>query len=142
LKADRARFASTTSPEFLHGLDADIASSTKALVNRRPLSGPATCKHRIVSGHNPEPWPAKFKLVLLTDSACFSSCLEMTDEFRKLGAIQMGQATNAATHYMEVREIKLPSGLSYFSTLQKVALDAPPRVGPFQPDYVYDGDIA
>jgi hypothetical protein len=80
--------------------------------------------------------------VLLTDNTCFSSCLIVTDMFRRLGALHVGQATDAATHYFEVREERLPSGLSYFSTLQAFSPATPAQLGPFTPEVGYDGDIA
>lgn len=80
-------------------------------------------------------------VVLLTDHACFSSCLLMTQLFRTLGAVHVGEATDGGTNYMEVREEMLPSLLGYFSTLQKVALNAPPLIGPFRPSKVYSGLI-
>jgi hypothetical protein len=82
------------------------------------------------------------RVILLTDNACFSSCLLVTDEFRRLGALHVGQTTDANTHYMEVREDKLPSGLSVFSTLQALAPAAPAYIGPFEPSILYDGNIA
>jgi len=82
------------------------------------------------------------RMVILTDNACFSSCLLAVQEFRRLGALHVGEATDAATRYMEVREVMLPSGLSYASTLQKVAFGAPSRIGPFIPARAFEGDIA
>jgi len=83
------------------------------------------------------------KLFLLTDNLCFSSCLSVTEAFRTLGAIQIGQTTDAATHFTEVREAYLPSGYSMFSTLQAVGdPDGPEREGPFEPKIVYPGAIA
>lgn len=82
------------------------------------------------------------RMIVLTDNACFSSCLLAVQEFRRLGALHVGEATDAATRYMEVREIALPSGLSFASTLQKVAFAAPRQIGPFAPARAFDGDIA
>jgi hypothetical protein len=83
------------------------------------------------------------KLYLLTDNLCFSSCLAVTEAFRDLGAVQIGQTTDAATHFTEVRETYLPSGYSMFSTLQSVNdAGGPEREGPFVPNIVYSGDIA
>jgi hypothetical protein len=79
---------------------------------------------------------------MLTDHSCFSSCLLLTDDFRRLGAVQVGEGTNAATRYMERRDIWLPSQISSFSTLQKVALGAPPSIGPFEPARRFEGDIS
>lgn len=97
----------------------------------------------------PEPTPADGRgslltgrMVVLTDASCFSSCLLVVQQFRQLGALHIGDATDAATRYMEVREALLPSGISYASTLQKVAMAAPRQIGPFVPARAYEGDIA
>lgn len=140
----RAKADPALGADYVRYLDREIAKMKRALARGQPLSGPIRCKR------TPEPeenragasWPAKFRLVVLTDSACFSSCLLVTDELRRLGAIQVGQPTNAATRYMEVREIELPSGLGFFSTLQEVDMSQPPQYGPFEPKYLYDGNIA
>jgi hypothetical protein len=107
----------------------------------KTLTGDLTCK--------PKPTPAKTrnkplltaKLFLLTDSACFSSCIQVVDFFRKLGAIQVGLQTAADTHYSEVTDIALPSGLSSFSTLRAYMPDYPLAISPFTPRYSYEGDI-
>jgi len=44
------------------------------------------------------------RLILLTDNPCFSSCLAVTDDFRTLGAYHIRQTTDAATHFVDVRE--------------------------------------
>ena len=82
------------------------------------------------------------RLILLTDNLCFSSCLSVTDDFRALGAFHIGQTTDAATHFIDVREQFLPSGYSMFSTLQSVDPNSPYQVGPFAPVLPYDGDIS
>jgi hypothetical protein len=84
----------------------------------------------------------KGRLILLTDNLCFSSCLSVTDDFRTLGAFHVGQTTDAATHYVDVREQYLPSGYSMFSTLESVDPGSAREVGPFDPVLKYDGDIA
>jgi len=83
----------------------------------------------------------KGRLILLTDNLCFSSCLVVTDDFRTLGAFHIGQTTDAATRYVDVREQYLPSGYSMFSTLESVDPSAS-EVGPFEPVLTYGGDIA
>lgn len=82
------------------------------------------------------------RLILLTDNACFSSCLMVADEFRRLGALHVGETTDANTNYMEVREDKLPSGLSMFSTLQALSPARPAQMGPFVPERLYPGSIS
>jgi Peptidase family S41 len=82
------------------------------------------------------------RVIVLTDSVCFSSCINVAYYFKQLGATLVGQMTGADTHFSEVREIVLPSGLSTFSTLQAIMPDAPRTIGPFVPDMPYDGDIS
>lgn len=81
------------------------------------------------------------RLVLLTDRACFSSCLMAADLFRRLGALHVGEATNMSTRYMEIRDIVLPSGLRTFSTLQKVAVGFG-DFGPYEPKIIYPGALS
>jgi hypothetical protein len=82
------------------------------------------------------------RLVLLTDHACFSSCLLMAGLFRAVGALHVGEGTDFSTRYMEVRAFPLPSGLGRFSTMQKVAFGMAPRLGPFEPERVFPGRIS
>jgi hypothetical protein len=84
----------------------------------------------------------KGKLFLFTDGACFSFCLAVVDNWRVLGAIQIGQPTDANTSYTDVRDILMPSGLSTFSTMMGVSPSGAKRLGPFIPPRFYDGDIA
>ena len=81
-------------------------------------------------------------MIVLTDPLCFSSCINVVGFFRQLGARQVGQVTGSDTHYSEVREIELPSGLSMFSTLDAIMPDAPRKIGPFTPDVIFTGDIS
>lgn len=122
-----------------------LRDARAARAQGRAFSGPIVCQVAA-----PEAAPStqsaslmKGRLILLTDNLCFSSCLAVTDDFRKLGAFHVGQTTDAATHFIEVREQYLPSGYSLFSTLQSVVdPGGPSRVGPFEPALIYDGDIA
>jgi len=83
----------------------------------------------------------KGKLVLLTDHACFSSCLMLAGLFRAVGALHVGEGTDFSTRYMEVRGFPLPSGLASFATLQKAGFGMPMRLGPFEPEIPYPGRI-
>lgn len=86
------------------------------------------------------PSAMKGRLILVTDRACFSSCLMAADLFRRLGAKHVGEATDMSTRYMEIREIVLPSGLRTFSTLQKVAIGLG-DFGPYEPQITYPGAL-
>lgn len=80
------------------------------------------------------------RLVVVTDAACFSSCLMATDLLVRAGALHVGQATGVSTRYMEVRSITLPSGLRTFSTLMKVAVGGG-DYGPYAPARAYPGPM-
>ena len=113
-----------------------------AIAEGRAFTGPVSCAATAGSTgqERPLPPPANApKVVLLTDHVCFSSCLLVTGTFRTLGALHVGEGTDAATRYMEVREIVLPSQISTFSTLQKVALSEPAQIGPFEPHRLFGG---
>lgn len=125
-------------------LMAQLADEVRtALAAGREFSAPLHCAPPPKPAGSEAPPPLmKGRLILLTDNACFSSCLDVTEDFRDLGALHVGQTTDADTRFMEVREQYLPSGYSLFSTLQAVSSDVPRGLGPYDPKVVYDGDIA
>jgi hypothetical protein len=105
---------------------------------------PRTCgapAQRTEGGALPAPL-MKGRLVLLTDHACFSSCLMLAGLFRAIGALHVGEGTDFSTRYMEVRGFPLPSGLANFATLQKAGFGMPMRLGPFEPEMPYPGRAA
>lgn len=131
-----------SNPDFAHGMEGVVARAEQALAEGQEFTGRTTCgSDRSASGTAPRQ-AAAGRIVLLTDNACFSSCLIVADMFRRLGALHVGQATDAATHYMEVREERLPSGLSYFSTLQAFSPSSPAQMGPYVPAIRYEENIA
>ncbi|MDQ2879389.1 MAG: S41 family peptidase [Pseudomonadota bacterium] len=132
-------------PEFVKVIGDIKAKAQAASAAKAAFTGPVSC--RDMAARAPADRAAvapamRGRLVLLTDNACFSSCLAVTDDYLHLGALQVGQTTDACTHYTEVRQIVLPSGFSVFSTLQALAPSAPRRLGPFAPVATFDGDIA
>ncbi|GAA0718657.1 S41 family peptidase [Dokdonella soli] len=121
-----------------------VQAMKAAMAAGRALTGDPTCPAR---GAPPALRPAASsmmagKVFVLTDAVCFSSCLQAVDFLRKLGAVQVGQPTGGDTHYSEYRQVTLPSGLSTFSTLVAMMPDAPQKLGPYAPQYEYDGDIS
>ncbi|MEZ5958217.1 MAG: S41 family peptidase [Hyphomonadaceae bacterium] len=131
-----------SNPDFSRGMRELVRRAEQAQASGGELTGPVTCgSDRAAPGRAPAP-SARGLIVLVTDNTCFSSCLIVTDMFRRLGALHVGQATDAATHYMEVREERLPSGLSYFSTLQAFSPASLAQMGPYEPEIRYDPDIA
>jgi hypothetical protein len=130
-------------PEIKQMVETTLRDAREARAQGKDFSGSLTCP--VVPFKPPAaqaPSLMMGRLILLTDSLCFSSCLAVTDDFRTLGAFHIGQTTDAATHFVDVREQYLPSGYSMFSTLESVDPGSPVQVGPFAPQLTYDKDIA
>jgi Peptidase family S41 len=123
-----------------------IAEADAALASNRALSGPSDCRERALAARHTtavsrvKP-PIRANVFVLTDHRCFSSCLIATQDFRMLGAVHVGETTDANTSYAEVRAAVLPSGLAAASTLMALT-SGPPQLGPFVPAVKFDGDIA
>ena len=136
--------AVSMTPEARKSAEAQLLKMRSARSRGKSFSSEINCPdepERPPSAVQP-PSLLRGRLLLLTDNLCFSSCLAVTDDFLTLGAFHIGQTTDAATHFLEVREEYLPSGYSLFSTLQVVDPRSPYQVGPFEPTLIYNGDIA
>lgn len=136
-----AKFAAELPPDRAPEWQAQATALTAAVAQGRAFSPdlPSCATAPVRDTGPPSKLPAsamRGRLILLTDRACFSSCLMATKLFRDLGALHVGEATDMSTRYMEVREIVLPSGLRTFSTLQKVALGTS-DFGPYSPAVLY-----
>ena len=57
---------------------------------------------------------------VITDFVCMSACLDALDLWKALGAVQIGRSTGADTLYMEIRQLRLPSGIGAVSMPMKV----------------------
>jgi hypothetical protein len=141
MRSYMTRFADSN-PEFARDMRDVVERAERAQAVGEEFTGRTTCSGGRPAAGQPPAQASAGRIVLLTDNACFSSCLIVADAFRRLGALHLGQATDAATHYFEVREERLPSGLSHFSTLQAFSPATPAQLGPFEPDVAYDGDIS
>ena len=119
-----------------------VTAMKAALATGHALTGPAMCKSkaRSIAVRRASLMPGT--VYLLTDGACFSSCLVATEIFTKLGATQIGQTTGADTHYSEVYQTNLPSGLATFTTLRAILPGEPRMIGPYVPAIPYGGDVA
>lgn len=140
LRAWRAT-AAERGPEVLAWLDQSLVGIERANAAGEPTDAPIAACPLTRPRAGPEPASLmRGRLVLITDGSCFSSCLIVTDDFRRLGALHLGHATDRATRYMEVRASPLPSGLGAFTTLQKMALGEM-ATGPFTPDIMHEGPM-
>lgn len=148
VQAARERAAKRGDKESADWFDGIAKEMASALAAHKPFA-PALPACAAQSGHETtsKPVPAsivpamKGKLVLVTNRACFSSCLLATDYFRRLGALHVGEATDVSTRFMDLREITLPSGIRTFTVLQKVSLGSA-DFGPYVPEIAYPGDLS
>jgi hypothetical protein len=127
-------------PEVVDYLKTSIADMKRAQAAGQPFAGRVRCPTAAKAALPPSLF--KGKVYILTDGVCFSSCLAVVETWLKLGAIQIGQPTDANTHYTVVHDDLMPSGLSTFSSMLALAPSLPSRLGPFVPTIVYAGDIA
>jgi hypothetical protein len=143
VEATRQQFARSGETAGAKEYSEAVIAMRRALAAHRELTGSLTCaapQDTLVPTNAVSLLHGR--VFVLTDSVCFSACINVVAYFHKLGATLVGQTTGADTHFSEVREITLPSGLSTFSTLQAVEPDLPRAVGPYVPDAPYDGDIS
>jgi hypothetical protein len=117
----------------------DIAAMKQAASTKQDFSRPTQC--RLQPKVLPPPSGADPFVYVLTDRACFSSCLIVVRDFLKLGAILVGESTNGDTRYQENRDVLLPSGLAAVGTQAAVDPTSPPFIGPFVPQFSFEGDL-
>jgi len=70
-------------------------------------------------GATPPYHPPQGAVFVLTDETCMSACLDAVDLWLRFGAIPVGRETGADTIYMEVRDVRMPSGLGAMSVPMK-----------------------
>ncbi len=93
---------------------------------------------------NPEDTGAPFqgRLGLVTDANCASACLDFADAVLRIpGAIHLGEATSADTNYLDVTQLRLPSGLMMCLPLKVWRGRARGSNEALIPQFAYDGDI-
>ena len=94
------------------------ALMTKALAAGRPL---ARSSDQVPATGQAPANPVTGKVYFLTDTACFSSCLQFADTLKRLpGVRHIGLPTDGDTVYLDNNQIDLPSGLGAFSYSMKV----------------------
>lgn len=86
--------------------------------------------------------PPQGRVFVLTDETCMSACLDAVDLWTRLGAIPVGRETGADTVYMEVRRVRMPSGLGSMSLPMKYYRGRPRGHNqPVTPVHRFDGDM-
>ena len=94
------------------------------------------------SGQQSHSLPLAGPVYFITDASCASACLDAVDHWRGRGAVHVGRTTSADTLYMEIRQFRLPSGLTAVSMPMKVYRGRPRGSNePVVPTHVFDGDI-
>lgn len=130
---ERARIVRTDSQqsELLDKASQDIRA---ALNEKSGLTG--EIKKKCLERNRPEENRAEItrRVILITDSQCYSSCLMTVEKLRLNGAFHFGSVTRRGNWYMDVATTTLPSKLGRFSTVQRVDLRRSYQIGPFVPD--------
>lgn len=92
----------------------------------------------------PDPAPVPGRIVLLTDGACFSACLDFVDVMRLHPAVlHAGLPTSADSQYMENWGRRLPSGLAFVGYPMKVYRNRRREAGEgVEPSARYEGSMA
>jgi hypothetical protein len=142
---ERRREGGVLSPEARTWYETVIAGLTAALARGDALwRQPDDEAEQAQAGtSHTAPPPLAGVVYVLTDEACGSACLDAVDLWRALGAVHVGRTTSADTLYMEVRSLKLPSGVTGFSLPMKVYRNrARGSNEPVVPVYSFEGDIA
>lgn len=86
--------------------------------------------------------PLDARVLIVTDSGCFSACLDAVDLWKALGAVQVGRTTGADTVYIENRNLPLPSGMTAVNFSMKVYRGRTRGHNvPQVPTHVFDGAI-
>lgn len=87
--------------------------------------------------------PPQGAVFVLTDETCMSACLDAVDLWIRFGGIPVGRETGADTIYMEVRNVRMPSGLGAMSVPMKYYIGrARGHNQSVVPVHRFDGDMA
>ncbi len=102
----------TGNPNIVAAADALITPMRQALADGVDLIvDPGAVSPAVDAGDAPARLPAGQPVYVLTDGGCFSSCVDSLVALRRLGAIQVGDASSRQTKYGEVWfQRALPSG--------------------------------
>ena len=149
--ATRARFAEFVEATKKNPNAANSVKEMEELVARfdaAKAAGEAT--FRLDNDSPPPSLPATnpmagTRVVVLTDYACNSACLDLMDLFMNIpGVAQAGVSTQADTTFMEITPIDPPSGNVGFYTPHKSWIERPRRSNVAyvpRPEFTYHGDL-
>ncbi|MEE3625412.1 hypothetical protein UCD39_15660 [Nitrospirillum sp. BR 11752] len=118
------------------GKDISLQTDTAAKIRRRLAryddaiaAGQSTFTDEAPARPNPlrpPPNPLRGQVIVLTDGACVSACLDLVDLFLALPNVrQAGTETDGDTIFMEVTEAPLPSGYAGMSFGHKAWVERP-----------------
>ena len=88
--------------------------------------------------------PVAGRVFLLTDERCASACLDFADRVRAMpGAQHVGRTTSADSVYMELRRVRLPSGIAGLAFPTKVYRNRPRGNNqPYVPHHLWQGAMS
>jgi hypothetical protein len=141
--AERSKGGSL-SPDARAWYEDTIANLQRALAAREALwlAKPGKADTRAQARGMPS-YRIRGPVYVITDPNCMSACLDAVDLWTSLGAVTAGRETGADTIYMEVRPVRLPTGIGGFSLPMKAYSGR--RRGsnqPVLPKYRFGGDMA
>ncbi len=126
---------------------ADYWDSIAQLIEHAPdgdraLVSDPCCTPAPAPAAKPSP-PAKARPVfVLTDAGCFSSCVLVVNQLRRLGAVQIGEPTGRNAEYGEdAGPLTLPSGLARYYVPLSIIRQRDADLGAGPPDRVWQGAI-
>jgi hypothetical protein len=136
----------TLSPEARHWFETVIRNMRAALARGdrlwRHVDDEAEQEPVRPARQETPPPPLAGPVYFITDARCSSACLDAVDLWRAAGAIHVGRTTSADTLYMDVRQLRLPSGIGGVSVPMKVYRGRPRGSNePVVPTHVFAGDI-
>ena len=145
-KAAAARMHAAAAEYAAQGRDfADIAKywrelgDTIAAAKEDGLYQDACCRPSPRPSHVPAPSYAG-KVFVVTDAGCFSSCVVVMNTLKRMGAIQVGEASGQNEVYGEsVGPFDLPSGLGWYRVPASIIRQPRSSLGGLPPDIRWAG---
>ncbi len=124
---------------------ADYWDGIASLIDRAPqrdraLVSDPCCTPAPASAAKIAPDARKRRVFVLTDAGCFSSCVLVVNQLRRLGAMQIGEPTGRNAEYGEdAGPLTLPSGLARYYGPLAIIRQRADDLGAGPPDRVWKG---